>query len=218
MPANLPPDYFEIEKRYRAAKSTAEKIACLQELLSIIPKHKGTERLRGDLRRRLSKLRTAPRGRKGHSRRDSVFRIVREGAGQVVVVGPANVGKSALVASLTRAKPQVAASPFTTWKPTPGMMPVEDIQIQLVDTPPLNRDFVEPELLHLIRGSDLILLVVDLQTDPVQQLEDTIAFLRQHGIAPRHLKDRYSEQRGMTFIPLLVLANKSDDQSTDEDF
>lgn len=218
MPANLPPDYFEIEKRYRAAKSTAEKIACLQELLSIIPKHKGTERLRGDLRRRLSKLKTAPRGRKGRSRRDSVFRIVREGAGQVVVVGPANVGKSALVASLTRAKPQVAASPFTTWKPTPGMMPVEDIQIQLVDTPPLNRDFVEPELLHLIRGSDLILLVVDLQTDPVQQLEDTIAFLRQHGIAPRHLKDRYSEQRGMTFIPLLVLANKSDDQSTDEDF
>lgn len=218
MPANLPPDYFEIEERYRAAKSTAEKIACLQELLSIIPKHKGTERLRGDLRRRLSKLRTAPRGRKGHSRRDSVFRIVREGAGQVVVVGPANVGKSALVASLTRAKPQVAASPFTTWKPTPGMMPMEDIHIQLVDTPPLNRDFVEPELLHLIRGSDLILLVVDLQTDPVQQLEDTIAFLRQHGIAPRHLKDRYSEQRGMTFIPLLVLANKSDDQSTDEDF
>ena len=218
MPANLPPEYFETEKRYRAAKSTAEKIACLGELLSVIPKHKGTERLRGDLRRRLSKLKTAPRGRKSRSRRDSVFRIVREGAGQVVVVGLANVGKSALVASLTNATPQVAAFPFTTWKPTPGMMPMEDIQIQLVDTPPLNRDFVEPELLDLIRGSDLILLVVDLQTDPVQQLEDTIALLLQHGIAPRHLKDRSAEQRRVTLIPLLVLANKSDDQSTDEDF
>jgi len=77
---------------------------------------------------------------------------------------------------------------------------------------------VEPELLNLIRRSDLILLVVDLQTDPVRQLETTIAFLQEHRIIPLRLKDRYPEQRRLTFKPLLVLTNKSDDQDSDEDF
>ena len=218
MPINLPPAAVEAERRYRAAGSVAQKIACLEEFISTVPKHKGTDKLRADLRRRLSRLKTTPRARKGVGRRDSAFHIDKEGAGQVVVVGPANVGKSALVATLTNATPEVADSPFTTWKPTPGMMPLENIQIQLVDTPPLNRDFVEPELVDLIRGSDLILLVVDLQTDPVQQIEDTIAFLQEHRIVPRHLQDRYTEQRRLTFIPLLVLANKNDDENSDEDF
>jgi ribosome-interacting GTPase 1 len=218
MPINLPPEALEAEKRYRAAKSVAEKIACLEEFISTIPKHKGTDKLRADLRRRLSKLKAAPQTQKGVSRRASVFRIDKEGAGQVVVVGPANVGKSALVATLTNATPEVADYPYTTWTPTPGMMPVENIQIQLIDTPPLSRDYVEPELLDLIRRSDLILLVVDLQTYPVQQLEDTIAILQEHRIVPLRLKDRYTEQRRLTFIPLFVLVNKNDDESSDEDF
>ena len=153
MPTNLPPDYFEVEKQYRAAKTPEEKIACLEEMLSIVPKHKGTDHLVGDLRRRLAKLRTAPRSKKGSGRR-SAFHIDKEGAGQVAVVGAVNVGKSALVAALTHATPQVSAGPFTTWTPTPGMMPVEDIQIQLIDTPPLNADYVEPELYNLIRHVD----------------------------------------------------------------
>jgi ribosome-interacting GTPase 1 len=98
------------------------------------------------------------------------------------------------------------------------MMPMENVQVQLIDTPALNRDFVEPELLDLIRRSDLMLLVVDLQTDPVQQLEDTIALLQEHRIAPRHLKERYPEPRRVTFVPLLVLANKDDDEDIDENF
>lgn len=218
MPTNLPPEYFKIEKRYRAAKSVEEKTDCIQEMLSVIPKHKGTDKLRADLRRRLSKLRTAPRSSKGVSKRESAFRVVKEGAGQVMVVGPANVGKSALVATLTNATPEVADSPFTTWIPTPGMMLVEDIQIQLVDTPSLNRDYLESELLDLIRRSDFILLVVNLQTDPFQQLEDTIALLQEHRIVPDQLKDRFTGQNRMTFVPILVLVNKNDDEETDEDF
>jgi hypothetical protein len=217
MPLNLPPEAVKAEQRYRAAKSVAEKIACLEEFISTIPKHKGTDRLRASLRKRLSKLKSAAQSRKKVGRQDSAFRIDKEGGGRVVVVGPTNVGKSALVATLTNATPQVADSPFTTWKPTPGMMPMKNIQIQLVDTPSLNRDYVEPELLDLIRGSDLILLVVDLQADPVQQLEDTIALLQEHRIVPRHLKDRYIEQRRPTFVPLLVLVNKNDDEDSDED-
>jgi len=218
MPINLPPEALEAEKRYRAAKSVAEKIASLEEFISTIPKHKGTDKLRADLRRRLSKLKSAAQSRKKVSRQDSAFHIDKEGAGQVAIVGPTNVGKSALVATLTNATPEVAASPFTTWQPTPGMMPMENIQVQLVDTPPLNRDYIEPELVDLIRRSDLILLVVDLQADPIHQLEDTIALLQEHRIVPRHLQDRYIEQRRLTFVPLLVLVNKNDDQDFDEDF
>ncbi|UCE81774.1 MAG: TGS domain-containing protein [Deltaproteobacteria bacterium] len=216
MPANLPPDYFEAEKRYRAAKTPTEKIACLEEMLTIMPKHKGTDKLRAGLRKRISKLKSASQTKKSVGKRDSAFQIDKEGAGQVVLVGPANVGKSALVATLTNATPEVADFPLTTWKPTPGMMPVENIQIQLVDTPPLNRDYVEPELLALIRRSDFILLVVDLHTDPIQQLEDTVALLQEHRIVPSHLQDLTNEQRGFAFIPFLVLANKNDDETTDE--
>jgi ribosome-interacting GTPase 1 len=217
MPTNLPPEALDAEKRYRAAKSVAEKIACLEEFISTIPKHKGTDKLRADLRRRLSKLKSATPSQKKVSRHESAFHIDKEGAGQVAVVGPANVGKSALVAALTNATPEVADYPYTTWTPTPGMMPMENIQIQLIDTPPLSGDYVEPELIELIKKSDLILLVVDLQTYPIQQLEDTIALLQEYRIIPRRLKDRYTEGRRLTFIPLLVLVNKNDDESTDED-
>ena len=218
MPTNLPPEAIEAERRYRAAQSVAEKITTLEEFLSTIPKHKGTDKLRANLRKRLSKLKASSQVRKGVSTRDSAFGINKEGAGQVVLVGPTNVGKSALVAALTNATPQVAASPYTTWTPTPGMMPIEDIQVQLIDTPPLDREYVKPELMNLIRRSDLILLVVDLQTDPVQQLEDTIALLEEHRIVPRRLQDRYADERRLTFIPLSVLANKNDDETLDENF
>ena len=218
MPTNLPPVYFEIEKRYRAAKTPEEKIACLEEMFGTIPKHKGTDRLRGNLRRKLAKLKAATQTRKRTSRQVSAFQIDKEGAGQVAVVGPANVGKSALVAALTNATPEVAEYPYTTWTPTPGMMPIDDIQVQLIDTPPLNRDHIEPELMNLIRRSDLILLVVDLQAYPIEQLEDTVAILQEHRIVPLRQRDQHAEQRRLTFLPLVVLVNKNDDEGSDEDF
>lgn len=218
MPTNLPPEAVEAEKRYRAARSPADKIATLEEFISLIPKHKGTDKLRADLRRRLSKLKSSAQGTKTTTHRESVFHIDKEGAGQAVVIGHANVGKSALVAALTNASPEVADAPFSTWQPTPGMMVYENVQVQLIDTPPLNRDFVEPELIDLIRRSDLVLLVVDVLTNPVQQLEASIAFLEQHRIVPYHRRDRYPNQRRLTCIPLLVLANKCDDEDCDEVF
>lgn len=218
MPTNLPPEYFEAEKQYRAAQSPAEKVATLEELISTIPKHKGTDKLRADLRRRLSKLKSAAQSKKGRSTHESPYHIDKEGAGQVVVIGPPNVGKSALLAALTNASPEVANFPYSTWTPTPGMMPLENIQIQLIDTPPLSREYVEPELLDLIRRSDMMLLLVDLLTDPVQQLNNTLAILQEHRIIPRHLQARYSDQHRLTFVPLLVLANKNDDAQTDENF
>ena len=217
MPANLPPDYFDAEKRYRAAKTNKEKIARLEEMLTIMPKHKGTDKLRADLRRRISRLKDSSQAKKKASRHDSAFHIDKEGAAQVVVIGPTNTGKSALVAALTNATPEVSAFPNTTWKPTPGMMPVDNIQIQLVDTPPIDREYLEPELIDLIRRADLLLIVVDLQADPMSQLEQCVALLDAYRIVAFRLKDTADAQQAVTFIRFQVLANKADDDASDED-
>jgi ribosome-interacting GTPase 1 len=218
MPTNLPPEYFDAEERFREAKSPGEKIERLEELIRTVPKHKGTDKLRADLRRKLSKLKDSAQAKKKVSKRESVFSIDKEGAGQVAVVGPANVGKSALVAALTNAEPEVAPYPCSTWVPTPGMMQVENIQIQLIDTPPLDREHVEPQLVDLIRRSDLLLLVVDLQGFPIEQLQGTLAFLEDHRILPGGAGEPGADSRRATLKPMLLLVNKCDDERCQEDF
>lgn len=218
MPTNLPPEYFTAEHRYREAKNPEDKIACLEELIGTIPKHKGTDKLRADLRRKLSKLKSAAQhSKKNISKHESAFHILREGAGQIALIGPANGGKSRLIRVLTNATPEVADFPFSTWKPTPGMMRFEDIQIQLIDTPPINRDYVEPELFDLIRKTDLALIVVDLQTDPLQQLHDTVTILESHHIIPEHRQVQDPERPGAQIVPCLLLLNKNDDETSDEE-
>ena len=56
MPANLTPQYFEAEQKYREAKTPREKIHALKVMYSVIPKHKGTEKLQADIKRKISKL------------------------------------------------------------------------------------------------------------------------------------------------------------------
>jgi small GTP-binding protein len=218
MPTNLPAEYYNVEELYRAARTTEDKIRYLEDMLSTIPKHKGTDHLRADLRRKLSQLRDSAQSQKKGGRRVSPYHVEKEGAGRVVVIGPPNVGKSALVAALTNAAPDVADYPFTTQFPLPGMMPIDNIQVQLIDTPPLSRDFDEPQLFNLIRGADLMLLVVDLQTFPIEQLEESVALLDEARIVPAHLYDEAEETRRVTVIPLLVVASKVDDAGADADF
>jgi len=160
MPANLTPDYLEADARFRAAVTREDKLAALEDMLRVLPRHKGTDKLHADLRARLSKLRLQPRSAaaKGFS-----HHIPREGAGQVALVGCPNAGKSSLVAALTRATPEVAPYPLTTREATPGMMPFEDVAFQLVDLPPLCHEHVEPWVYDLVRAADLVWLVVPIE-------------------------------------------------------
>ena len=118
--------------------------------------------------------------------------------------------------ALTNAKPEVSEAPFTTWEPTPGMMPYEDVQVQLIDTPPLNEQHTEAGLLDLIRRADLVLLVLDLQTNPLDQLEETTALLERRRIVARHRREAHGEDRGVTFVPMVLVVNKNDNQDSDE--
>ena len=169
MPANLPPQYKEAEQRYREAKSHEEKLEALREMMALLPKHKGTDKLQADLKHRISKLEEeSEHAKQGGAHRFDPGHVRREGAGQWVLIGPPNAGKSALLRALTHAHPEVAAYPFTTRAPQPGMMPFEDLQVQLVDTPAVTSTHVEPYMSNLVHSADGAVLVVDVTADDVE--------------------------------------------------
>ncbi len=159
MPANLTPDYKRAEERFRAARAPDEKLAALEEMLRVMPKHKGTDGLQADIKARIAKLKKAPVAKAGHSTFSHM--IPREGAGQVALVGPPNTGKSSLVAALTHATPAIADYPYTTREATPGMMAFEDVAFQLVDLPALSDEHVDAWVFDLVRGADLLWVTLD---------------------------------------------------------
>ncbi len=165
MPANLTPEYMAADKKLKAATTPQQKLAALEEMLSTIPKHKGTEKMQADLKRRIAKLRQEMQRHRGASRGKPFYHVDKEGAGQIVLIGAPNSGKSALLRGLTNASPEVADYPFTTRLPLPGMMVFENVQIQLVDLPPITPESAEGWLYAIIRTADAALLVIDLASD-----------------------------------------------------
>jgi len=150
-------------------------------MYSLLPKHKGTEKMQAEIKRKLSALRRAE-GHEHAVKKAAGQLVEKEGAGQVVLLGAPNVGKSRLVASLTNATPLVADYPFTTQRAQPGMMKYKDVQIQLVDLPPITHDVMPTWLPDMVRRADAALLVVDLGGDDVlddaQVVFDRLAALK----------------------------------------
>jgi ribosome-interacting GTPase 1 len=218
MPANLPPMYFEAEKRYREAKTPEDKIEALEEMLAIMPKHKGTDKLKADLRRKIAKHKDESQQKKGGARSPTAYAIPREGAGQIVIIGPPNTGKSSLVAKLTNASPEAADFPHTTWKPTPGMVPYENIQFQLIDTPPLSDEYTDPLMVDLLRRADILVLMLDLKADILQQLEDTLAILAEWRILPEGTSAPEYLKKPLFYKKMLFLINKVDEEADEEDY
>lgn len=185
MPANLPPTYYKLKHEHEAAKTDAERLVLLEEMLRIVPKHKGSEKVVADLRRRIARIKkgeAATGGKKG-ARKGYSEHIPKQGAGQIVLLGPPNGGKSQILASFTKAKPAVSPTPYTTTAPLVGMLPYENIQFQLIDTPSLMPDFVSPTVLTLARNAELVLIVLSLASDELlDDLEMVLAVLDEAGI------------------------------------
>ena len=218
MPTNLPADYFNAEERFRSATTTEDKIKYLEEMMGTIPKHKGTDHLRADLRKKLSKLKTAATSKKTSKKQVSAYHINKEGAGQIIIIGTTNVGKSSLVANQTNADPEISAVPFTTWSATPGMMMIDNIQVQLIDTPPFSEEYIDPEFLNLIRRVDLVLIMIDLHAHPVQQLEFVLQKLQENRIAPKHMEGQIEVEGFLLHVPIIVVVNKFDSEEYEEHY
>jgi ribosome-interacting GTPase 1 len=212
MPANLPPQYSKAEEEYRRASSPAERLETLREMFRLLPKHKGTEKLQSDLKQKISRARDEVEGSKGGGKKGGVsYRVPHEGAGQAVLVGGPNAGKSALLAALSNARPEVAAYPFTTRTPQPGIMGWEDVRVQLVDLPAVTADFLEPWVPGVIRSADAALLVVDLESDDV--LDAAEAALDRLAAVHTELVGSLpfdSEDESVRHLKTLLIANKTD--------
>lgn len=211
MPANLTPQYHKAEAEYRRATTPDEELRCLQNMLRELPKHKGTDKLQAELKQKISKARQSVEQAAKTSGKGPGTKIPRQGAGRVVLIGGPNAGKSQLLRSLTRATPEVAPYPFTTHQPVPGMMPWEDVMVQLIDTPPITADLFDPTTQGLIRGADLVLLLVDLADDDgIEQAQAVIS--RLNSTKTRLAATSYLDEQdiGLSFTRAFAVPNKID--------
>lgn len=214
MPANLPPQYYELEREYKAEKDPREKLRLAEELLKMMPKHKGTDKLQADMKAKISKHKKQLEGggaSKTHGARQAPTHdhIEKEGAGQIILIGPPNAGKSSLVDALTHAKPLVADYPYTTREPLTGMMEYDTVQLQLIDTPPISEEMYENYLSGLIRNADLVVLVADLEAPKmIDDLKFIIEKLDEKRIILKNSREEEPEDVRLSFRKTIICAHK----------
>ncbi|MCA9076005.1 MAG: TGS domain-containing protein [Planctomycetaceae bacterium] len=217
MPANLTPMYHKAEDAYRRAQSAEERVACLEEMLRLMPKHKGTDHLQADLKTRLKETRAEVQTEKAAGKSARSYRIPRQGAGTVILLGGPNAGKSRVLAELTNADPEVADYPFTTREPLPGMMPWEDVKVQLIDTPPVTDSHVEPYLTGYVRSADLVLLCFDGSSDDApEQTSDVITQLESRKTHLATWSGFDEEDMSIVHVKSLLIVTRGDDPDADE--
>lgn len=210
MPANLTPQYHKAEARYRAAASPGEELSALEEMLQLIPKHKGTDRLQADLKKKIAEARVEAATPKTATGGRSV-KIPKAGAARIMIIGPPNSGKSSLLCAISRAQSEVAIYPFTTQTFIPGIAHYENCPFQVIDTPPITADVMDIELPNLIRGADLVWLVADAASDEI--VEDLSAVLdRFHSGKTQLSTDSYLDEEdiGKSHTRTFLVLNKID--------
>jgi ribosome-interacting GTPase 1 len=218
MAVNLPPHYHDADARYKKAQAPEDKLVALKEMWVLLPKHKASEKVQAELKTKISELtdqiEQAKQGPKKAA--PGTFKFPRQGAGQVVLVGPPNAGKSSLLTKLTNATSAVAPYPFTTRQPIPGMMDYEDVRIQLIDLPPITADHYEPFVTDVTRAADAAVLFLDLGDDDGPAATRTV--IDRLKAARRDLVPPGSppiDDPAVYAIPTVLAGNKGDDEAAD---
>ena len=177
MPTNLPPEAKDKWAEVEDTHNPKAKLQRMQEFLSLVPQHKGTMKLRGQVKKKMAVLRKEleERKQKRAGRGGPKFFIEKEGAAQVALLGVTNVGKSCLLSAVTNANVAVSPAPYTTREPVPAIMSFEDMQFQLVEAPAVMAGSAGGrawglQTLGLARNADGLILMVDLAGDAAGQL------------------------------------------------
>ncbi len=170
---NLPAEAKAKWIRVMEAKTPEEKIQALQDFLSHVPKHKGTENLVMWARRRMAELREqAEKDRRKSSGRGLQLFVEKDGAGQVILLGDFQL-RCTLMRALTKVKQDPVELPVV------GMTYFEDVRIQLVNPP-----YFTPEsrwasrIIGMARNAEVLLLTVR-DHEEYQRFRD---FLSNNGI------------------------------------
>jgi ribosome-interacting GTPase 1 len=218
MAANLTPQYLEAESEYKKAQTAEERLACLKKMWALLPKHKASEKLQAELKTKISDTKDEVETERKHPKKVGIsYKIPKQGAGQYVLVGGPNVGKSRLLSRLTRATPEVAPYPFTTREPLPGMMEWEDVRVQLIDLPPITADFMEGYVSSMVRSADAALLMIDLGDDDgpfaAEAVRERLAQTKTMLVGQ---KPAVVEDPTIEFVRTLVVGNKSDLPGADD--
>jgi ribosome-interacting GTPase 1 len=215
MPANLTPAYKNAEAAYRRARDPDERLECLREMMRTIPKHKGTEHLRAQIKTKIKELTDELSGPKRTGARSGPATVIGpEGAAQISLLGPPNTGKSSLHARLTGSHTQIGPYPFTTLHPEPGMLEYDESQIQLVDLPPISAEHPVPWIGNAVHPADGCLLVVDLgHPGCMSEVVDLHAILEERGVVLTGAWDTREVPEDDIFgtrLPTLLVVNKAD--------
>ena len=218
MAVNLPPHYHDADARYKKAQTPEDKLVALKEMWVLLPKHKASEKVQAELKTKISELTDQIEQAKSGPKKAApgTFKFPRQGAGQVVFVGPPNAGKSLLMTKLTKAKPEVAPYPFTTREPVPGMMDYEDVRVQLIELPPITADAYETFVTDITRAADAAVLFLDLADDDgsaaTKAVIDRLKLARRELVQPG---SPTTDDPTTYAVPTLLVANKGDDDAAD---
>ena len=212
MAANLTPQYLEAEKEYKEAQTAEEKLACLKKMFQLVPKHKASEKLQADLKTKIANLKDEVEEAKKHPKKVGIsYKFPKQGAGQYIILGAPNAGKSRLLTRLTRAAPEVAPFPFTTREPHVGMMDWQDVKIQLIDTPPITADYMETYVSSIVRAADAAILMLDLGDDDgpftAETVIDRLAQVKTMLVGE---KPAEQEDYSIQYVKTMLVCNKID--------
>lgn len=219
MAVNLTPQYHAAEEEYKKAQSPDERLACLRKMYQLVPKHKASEKLQADLKTKIKDAteeveKDRKSGKKGGG---PSYKVPKQGAGQYVLLGPPNAGKSRLISRLTSAKSEVAPYPFTTRAPVVGMMEWQDVKVQLIDLPPVTADFLEPYVTSLTRAADAALLLLDLADDDGPFATQTVIDrMNEYKTVLAGKKPEGEAQPGVENVRTILVANKCNDAGAED--
>jgi ribosome-interacting GTPase 1 len=224
MPANLPPKALKKWEEVEATKNPKERLLRMEEFISVVPKHKGTLKLRGQIKKQMAIMRREleEKKRKKAGKTGPKLFLEKEGAAQIALIGLTNVGKSCLMAAVTNAKVEVSPEPYTTREPVPGILNYEDVQFQIIEAPALMEGSADGkawglQTLATARNADGLILMVDLSQDPVRQLSSVLREMEKARILVNIPKGRVEIERkfmgaGMRIILIgrLIDCNRKD--------